>query len=176
MALFGGQRDMSLFRSLNKELIHRYIDTEVLIYNLELNSARTNIYEESDSKVYNTPTLMYCVVALDNEQWNTEEYGADVTQTVQFAFLRDDLVEASTFIEIGALIEYKSRFFEIDSVTDNQAVVGKDPDSWFGGSSHGYNLSIICQGHMTRQSKLNIVQNRFGNSISSKNLILPSNL
>ena len=34
-ALFGGQRDVSLFRSVNKEIIHRYIDTEVLIYTKE---------------------------------------------------------------------------------------------------------------------------------------------
>ena len=36
MALFGGQRDVSLIRSLNKELIHRWIDTEVLFYKLNL--------------------------------------------------------------------------------------------------------------------------------------------
>ena len=30
MALFGSARDMSLFRSLNRELINRYIDTEVV--------------------------------------------------------------------------------------------------------------------------------------------------
>ena len=44
MALFGGKRDVSLFRSLNRELIHRYIDTEVLVYKLNLINTTTNLY------------------------------------------------------------------------------------------------------------------------------------
>jgi len=32
MALFGGQRDISLFRTLNRELINEIIDTEVDIF------------------------------------------------------------------------------------------------------------------------------------------------
>ena len=54
--------------------------------------------------------------------------------------------------------------------------MGKDPGDWFGGDSHGYNVSIICQTHMTRQSKVNVVKTRFGNSSTIKNSTLPSNL
>ena len=176
MALFGGQRDVSLFRSLNKEMIHRYIDTEVLVYRLNLNATTTNLYDETDNKVYSEPVLVYSIVTLEDQQWNSEDYGSDVTQNATFAFLRDDLVEKDCRIEIGDTVEYKSRFFEIDSIVENQAVVGKDPDSWFGGDSHGYNVSFICQAHMTRQSKLNIVKTRFGNSVTTKDTQLPPNL
>ena len=68
MALFGGQRDVSLFRSLNKELLHRFIDTEVLVYKLNLNATATNLYEESNNKVYNEPTLVYCLVTVDAQE------------------------------------------------------------------------------------------------------------
>ena len=176
MALYGGQRDVSLFRSLNKELIHRIIDTEVLVYTLNLNATQTNIYDESDSKVYNTPILIYSIVTLDDQQWSSEDYGSDVTQTSTFAFLRDDLVEKDVVVQIGDIVEYKSRFFEIDSIIENQAVVGKDPDSAFAGNTHGYNVSIICQAHMTRQSKVNVIKTRFGNSVSIKDNTLPNNL
>lgn len=176
MALFGGQRDVSLFRKINRELIHRYIDTEVLFYKLNLVATNTNIYDETDSKVYSTSILIPSVVTIDDASWNTDDYGADVTQTATFAFLRDDLVDYSLVPEIGDVIEYRSRFFEIDSLNDNQLVVGKDPENWFGGEGHGYNVSIVCQAHMTRQSKLNIVQTNFGNSISIKDQQLPNNL
>lgn len=176
MALFGGQRDMSLFRGLNKELIHRLIDTEVLVYKLDLVSTTTNLYDETDSKVYSEAKLLYCLVNVEDQQWTSEDYGSDVTQNSTFAFLRDDLVESSMPIEIGDVIEYRSRFFEIDSIVENQNVVGKNPDNWFGGETHGYNVSVICAAHMTRQSKVNIVKTRFGNSVSTKDNILPSNL
>jgi len=176
MALFGGQRDVSLFRSLNKELLHRFIDTEVLVYKLNLNATATNLYEETNNKVYNSAVSIHTLATVDAQQWVTEDYGTDLTQNAVFAFLRDDLVEKDLPIEIGDIIEYRSRFFEIDGIEENQSVVGKFPDNWFGGDSHGYSVSIICQAHMTRQSKVNIVKTRFGNSVSNKDIILPSNL
>ena len=175
MALFGGQRDASLIRSLNRELIHRYIDTEVLFYKTQLNSISTNIYDETNNKVYQQPVLIPCIVTFEDEVWSTEDYGSDVNQNCTFAFLKDDLVDNGYHPEIGDIIEYRSRFFEIDSTVDNQNFVGKDPDSWFGGSDHGYSLSYIVQAHMTRQSKVNVVKTRFGVPPTAKS-ILPSNL
>lgn len=176
MALFGGQRDISLFRGINKELIHRWIDTEVLIYKLDLVSTTTNLYDETDNKVYSEAKLIYCLANVEDQQWNSEDYGSDVTQNSTFAFLRDDLVANNVPVEIGDVIEYRSRFFEIDSIVENQNFVGKNPDNWFGGDSHGYNVSIICNAHMTRQSKVNVVKTRFGNSVSTKDITLPNNL
>lgn len=176
MALFGSSRDASLFRSVNKELIHRYIDTEVLVYKLNLSATTTNLYDETDNKIYNEAVLIPSIVTIDDQQWNSEDYGSDVTQTATFAFLRDDLVDNNVPVEIGDVIEYRSRFFEIDAIIENQNVAGKNPDNWFGGDTHGYNVSVICQAHMTRQSKVNIVKTRFGNSSTMKNITLPNNL
>lgn len=176
MALFGSSRDVSLFRSINRELLHRIIDVEVLIYKLNLNSTSMNVYDETSNKVYESPVLVSSLITIDDQVWNIDDYTADITQTATFAFLRDDLVDQNIPIEIGDVIEFKSRFFEIDSIVENQNVVGKDPDSWFGGDGHGYNVSVICQAHMTRQSKLDIIENRFGNSVTTKDYTLPSNL
>jgi hypothetical protein len=176
MALFGGQRDVSLFRSLNKELLHRFIDTEVLVYKLNLNATTTNLYEETDNKIYDSAVLVYTLATVDEQVWTSEDYGTDLTQNAVFAFLKDDLVDKNLPIEIGDILEYRSRFFEIDGVEENQSVVGKFPENWFGGDTHGYSVSIICQAHMTRQSKVNVVKTRFGNSSTIKNLTLPSNL
>ena len=179
MAQFGSERDMALFKSINKELIHRYIDTTVLIYKLNLADTTTNIYDEADKKTYYTPILIPSIITIDDQVWSTEDFGADVTQPGTFGFLRDDLVENDILPEIGDVLEYRSRFFEIDGLVNNQLIVGKDPDNWFGDESvngqYGMNLSIMFQAHMTRQSKLNIVKNRFGNSISTKNTKLPNN-
>lgn len=176
MALFGGQRDASLIRSLNRELIHKLIDTEVLFYKTDLNSVSINLYDETDHKQYIAPVLIPCIVTFEDEIWNTEDYGADVTQNCTFSFLKDDLIDTANHPEIGDIIEYRSRFFEIDSTVDNQNFVGKDPDSWYGGNDHGYSISYICQSHMTRQSKVNVTQTRFGNSMTTKNITLPNNL
>ena len=36
MALFGGERDMSLFTKVNKELINDIIDTEIYYYQVRI--------------------------------------------------------------------------------------------------------------------------------------------
>ena len=52
MALFGSGRDANLIRSVNRELINKYIDTEVGFYKLNIEATKTNLYDESDDKVY----------------------------------------------------------------------------------------------------------------------------
>ena len=176
MALYGGQRDVSLIRSLNKEILHRVIDTEVLYYKLDLSGTPTNIYDESDTRAYQRPFLIASLVTLEDQVFAEDAY-IDVNQAATFAFLRDDFVTADAVPQAGDIIEYKSRFFEIDGIVENQTFTGKNPDNWYGGDSQGYNISYICQAHMSRQSKLNIVQTRFGNSASTtNNTTLPLNV
>jgi hypothetical protein len=180
MAQFGSKRDMGLFISLNKEMIHKYIDTEVLVYKLNLSATSTNVYDESNSKVYEAPILVPGVITIDDQVWNSEDYGADINQAATFAFLRDDLIALNILPQIGDIFEYGSRFFEIDGVVENQYVAGKHADSWFGDQTingpYGLDLSIIFQAHMTRQSKVNIVQTRFGDSVTINDYILPNNV
>ena len=52
MALFGSARDASLIRSLNRELINDFVDTEVALFKLSLEDSRANMYDESDNKIY----------------------------------------------------------------------------------------------------------------------------
>jgi hypothetical protein len=180
MAQFGSRRDMGLFTTINKEVIRKYMDTEVLVYKLNLNATSTNLYDETDVKVYEAPVLIPAVITVDDQIWNTDDYSADITQTATFAFLRDDLVELDVHPDVGDIFEYRSTFFEVDDITENQYYAGKNPDNWFGNpgvnGAYGLNLSIVFKAHMTRQSKVNIVQTRFGNSITTNDIILPNNL
>jgi hypothetical protein len=176
MALYGSAGDASFIRHINRELLHRIIDIRVLVYTRNLNSTQVNIYEETDFTVYDSPKLIHCLVDLGNQQSNTDDFGIDMSQEVSFAFLKDDLIDDDVVVHIGDIIEYKSRFFEIDNIEDNQTFMGRDPDNWSGGDTHGYDISIICQGHLTRQSKLNIIPTRFGNSVNIQNSKLPKNV
>jgi hypothetical protein len=117
------------------------------------------------------------LATVDEQVWTSEDYGTDLTQNAVFAFLKDDLVNNNIKPEPGDIVEYRSRFFELDSIVENQLVAGKDPDNWFGGNSHGASMSIIYAAHMTRQSTLNIIPTRFGsNPPVTKQSTLPSNI
>ena len=56
MALFGGSRDISLFRHLNRELMGNIITQQCAFYKFSLKETKTNIYGEAASgKFYMGP-------------------------------------------------------------------------------------------------------------------------
>lgn len=177
MALFGGARDMDVFKKLNKEVVKKVIDTEILYYKFNVGDTHVNLYEESRKKIYWPPILIHALISKEDQEWSADDFGPNVTQNVSIAFLRDILVELDLVPEVGDIVEHNHAFYEIDSIVQNQRFVGKDPDMWFGGNSHGYNISIICTGHMAQISNLNIMPTKFGDTNNSQNdVTLPRNI
>ena len=177
MALFGGARDMDVFRKFNKEVVKKVVDTEVLYYKFNVGDTKVNLYEESRKKNYYPPILVHALISKDDQEWSADDFGPNVTQNMSLAFLRDILVEIDLVPEVGDIVEHNHAFYEIDTIVQNQRFVGKDPDMWFGGNSHGYNVSIICTGHLTQVSNLNIMPTKFGDTNNNQNdVILPRNI
>ncbi len=54
-------------------------------------------------------------------------------------------------------------------MVDNQILGGKDPDYSLAGGMHGSSHSIICVTHMTRMSRLNIEDVRYGTDTTDYN-------
>ena len=167
MALFGSARDASLIRSVNRELINEFIDTEIAFYKLSLGDTGTNIYDESDSKVYYSPIRINSLIQKDDLTVSSDDFGIDSTRTSIFSFLRDDLVEVNIHIEGGDIVEYDNEFYEIDSVHGSQYWRGTNPSTDLGRISQergefGFEVSIVVEAHVTRRNKLNLVEVRTG--------------
>lgn len=167
MALFGGKRDVSLIRTLNRELIGDIISQQCAFYKYKLGDTQPNIYGEAvGPKFYIGPTLVSCLIKHTDFEFSSDEMIGDFKWEVIFKFLADDLVRADLVAEIGDIILYKERYFEIDNVNSIQLFLGKDPDYPNesnplnpGLASFGYNVSIICKTHYTSAEKLGINKN-----------------
>lgn len=167
MALFGGARDASLIRSINRELINDFIDTEIGFYKLNLEGTRQNLYGESDNKIYYSPMRINCIVQKDEKSYVGDDYGYDSTRTGVFAFLRADMVSKSIIIEEGDIVEWDNEFYEIDSVGASQYWRGINPSTDIGNTTgdrdeFGESIAIIVSGHVTRRNSLNIQEVRTG--------------
>ncbi len=172
MALFTGQRDMSLFRTLNKELINDIIDTEVYYYKLVISDTNVNVYGEGKDKVYYNPVKIPCLIEYNTIDQVSDDFGQSYTRTAVFRFLKDTLKDdKDLYPEVGDIIDWMGEYFQIDSINEAQFFGGKNPDHWDGGETHGYSVSIICDAHVTRQTTLNLVETRFGNSNSNSSTI-----
>tara|TARA_R100000479_G_scaffold148962_1_gene84509 strand:- start:314 stop:823 length:510 start_codon:yes stop_codon:yes gene_type:complete len=168
MALFGTQRDVSLIRNINRELLGDIITQQCAVYKLNLEETRVNIYgESSGAKYYQDPVLLNVLLERGDQTYNSSDMGVDYSREVEFRFFRDDLVDASLVIEPGDILLYYESYFEVDSIKDNQLFVGKDPRYPYnsnplnpGLENFGTNLSIICKTHYTPADRVQITRER----------------
>tara|TARA_R110001592_G_scaffold685_4_gene3705 strand:- start:2798 stop:3346 length:549 start_codon:yes stop_codon:yes gene_type:complete len=178
MALFGGARDISMFRGISRELMGDIIVQECAIYKFRLEETDVNIYgEAAEEKYYEAPVLFNTLIERQDQNFPESDIGINFTAGRTFKFLRDDLVDAETVPEVGDIIWYENGYYEIDDIISNQLFVGKDPqypnlddngNNPLGNtdlSNFGYDVSIIARTHYVPADRVGISQERLISSI-----------
>lgn len=164
MALYGNEIDMSLFRHLNRELLHDIITQQVAFYKVNIEKTKPNIYGESvDGMFLSEPTLFNCLIKRGDPQFQDTDLGKNFNRTNTFYFLRDDLVDANAYPELGDVIFYYGDYYEIEQVNDNQLFTGKDPLHNYATNpvnpaleEYGWSVSIGCVATYIPADKLGI--------------------
>ena len=164
MALFGGSRDISLFKNISKELINDIIQTEIAYYKFALEQTNVNVYGEAPGKNYYEPLKLASLINKQDQAWSSDDFGPDVNQTIGFTFLKQELKDINLLPEVGDLILFKNNFYEVDSRVENQFILGRDPDYALSTetTNFGDSFSIIVNTHISRVEKLNLIPLREG--------------
>lgn len=168
MALFTTQRDISLFRHLNRELLWDIITQQCVYYKLQLEETKVNIYgEASGAKFYNPPVILNALIARDDQSQPVSDLGVDFSWNIEFRFFRDDLVDANLVPEVGDIIMYNEGYYEVDGTNANQFFSGKNPDYPNepnplnpGLDNFGTSVSIICNTHYVPADRVSITRER----------------
>lgn len=164
MALFGHNRDISLFRHLNRELLHDIITQQVAFYKVNVEKTKSNIYgEATEGRFYSEPTLFNCRIVRGDPTFEDTDLNKNFNRVNTFYFLRDDLVDNSVYPELGDVIFYYGDYYEIEQVNDNQLFTGKDPLHNYATNplnpaleEYGWSVSIGCVAHYIPADKLGI--------------------
>jgi hypothetical protein len=162
MSLFGEQRDISLFRHLNKELLERIIQQTVGYYKIDLEASKENVYGEALNKFYRDPVLVTCLIERGDNTMVNNDINVTFAQTIYVRFLRDTLVEMNLVPETGDVIMWNENYFEVNNVNENQLIVGKDPSYSYDSATDnfGSSLSIICRADYVRPERFGINEAR----------------
>jgi len=163
MALFGNRRDVNLFTTVNRELLRYIISQEVGYYKYKLNDTISNLYgEAAQTRYFTDPVLINCLISKVDQAWASMEYGPDVDHTLTVNFLREDLQDINLYPEVGDAFNYLDNYFEVDTVTDNQFVVGKDFEHAYSSdlTTFGRNFSITVTAHLIPSDKLGLSKER----------------
>ena len=169
MALYGGLRDTSLFKKVNKELLGNIITQQCVYYKLRLNETKVNMYgEAAGARYYKEPVIFNALIERGDQEYPDDDIlGVNFNRSLDFKFFREDLVDADVVPEVGDIIMYYEGYYEVDSTVGNQYFVGKDPRYPYntnplnpGLENFGANLSIICKTHYTPADKVQITKER----------------
>jgi hypothetical protein len=174
-ALFGGKRDISLFRHINRELMGNVITQQCAFYKYKLEETKVNIYgEAAEEKYYMGPVLLNCIIERADQEFPETDLGTDFSWGITFRFLRDDLLDknkdfnidtalygADLVPEVGDIILYQDGYYEVDNSSANQYFVGKNPDYPNnvnplnpGLEDFGSSISVICETHYVPSDKV----------------------
>ena len=149
------QRDVNLVTRVTRELVgdkqHNkdgLVNQECVIYKPSLQESAVNMYGEAagGKKVYKNGVEMNALVAADDFDFNTDEFGPDAQQNVVFSFLRQAFIDASMVLEIGDLIDWNYGYFEVGSINENQLV----------GGQFDQNFSVVATTFLIRKSSIQI--------------------
>ena len=149
------QRDVNLVTRVTRELVgdkqHNkdgLVNQECVIYKPSLQESAVNMYGEAagGKKVYKNGVQMNALVAADEFDFNTDEFGPDAQQNVVFSFLRQSFIDASMVLEIGDLIDWNYGYFEVGSINENQLV----------GGQFDQNFSVVATTFLIRKSSIQI--------------------
>ena len=164
MALFGGSRDISLFRTLNDELLKDIIQTEIAYYKFALEVTKVNVYGEAPGKNYYEPMKIACLIDRQDQAWASDDFGSDVGQTINYKFLRQELIDINLTPEVGDLILFRNNFYEVDGRIENQLILGREANYAISTETadFGESFSIIVSSHLSRVEKLNLIPLRAG--------------
>lgn len=161
MALFGTQRDVSLFRHISRELMGDIITQQVGYYIYKIAESATNMYGEALEKYFDGPLLLNCLITRGDQQWGVSDFGPDVERELTFAFLRDDLIDYNLTPDVGDIIMWYDNYYEVDAVTENQLFAGKNPEyPYLSLGNFGRSISVICQTHLVPSDKVQITKER----------------
>jgi hypothetical protein len=162
MAMYGGPRDTSLKRRINRSFINRTVSEEVVYYKLSLADTVYDIYGDSKAKMYMNPILLTCIVDRQPQTNEDADYGVNTNRLVNFNILKDDLIDLVLVPEKGDIITWNESYYEVGNIVEDQLLVGKDPNYSLqsGLEKFGSSWSIICECHLTHINRLNLVESR----------------
>ena len=144
-------RDLKMVAQFNAELMGDIIENIIQIYKICPNETKTNIYGETSAesgKWYLPAIQISALIERADMEAEYDDFGPNRRQHYIFKMREEMLKKLEFYPEIGDVVFFNDRYYEIDNVVQEQ-LLGGQPDK-----SH----SIICNTHYTKYTSLNIME------------------
>ena len=148
---FFSQRDLNMINSLNGELMGDIIENIIDIFKISPSETKTNIYGETAAetgKWYFPAIKISALVERADMATSYDDFGPNRNQDYVFKMREKMMRQLEFYPEIGDIVFFNDRYYEINSVISEQLLGGQSDK----------NHSIICNAHYTKITSLNILE------------------
>jgi hypothetical protein len=145
------QRDLKLINSINGELMGDIVENLVTVFKICPGETVTNIYGETSQETgkWYFPGIQISHFATRNEMASEyDDFGPNRSQTHVFNFREKMCIQLEFYPEIGDIVFWNDRYYEVDNVVQEQLLGG------ISDKSHG----IAVNTHYTKINSLNIIE------------------
>ena len=145
------QRDLNLVGQFNAELMGDIVEVLVQLFKISPTETKTNIYGETAAetgKWYMPAIQISALVERADMTAEYDDFGPSRNQDYVFKMREKMLQQLQFYPEIGDIVLFNDRYYEIDNVVQEQ-LLGGQPDK-----SH----SIICNAHYSKITSLNVME------------------
>ena len=146
MPKFLQTRDIEFFKSIARELVDDVVQNTIVLFKINMNETKVNIYGESLNKTWYPGVELYALYSKSPEDVVYEGFGPEMQQNITFKLDRIMCEEKNVYPEVGDIIFFDTSYYEIDNTNEIQ-FIGGSPDN---------NFSIVCETFMVTKSNLNI--------------------
>jgi hypothetical protein len=146
MPKFLQTRDIEFFKSIARELVDDVVQNTIVLFKVNMNETKVNIYGESLNKTWYPGVQLYALYSKSPEDVVYEGFGPEMQQNITFKLDRIMCEEKNVYPEVGDIIFFDTSYYEIDNTNEIQ-FIGGSPDNSF---------SIVCETFMVSKSVLNI--------------------
>jgi hypothetical protein len=127
------------------------VENLIQVFKISPNETKTNIYGETSQETgkWFLPAIQIsALIERSDMATDYDDFGPNRNQTHVFKMREKVLKELNFYPEVGDMIAWNDRYYEVDNVVQEQLLGGQAE------KSH----SIICNGHYTKITSLNIMQ------------------
>jgi hypothetical protein len=146
MPKFLQTRDLDFFNSIARELVDTVIENTIMLFKINMNETKVNIYGESLNKTWHPGVQLYALIDKSPEDVVYEGFGPEMQQNITFKLNRAMCEDINLYPEVGDVIFFDTSYYEIDNTNEIQMIGGNPDNNW----------TIVCETFMVTKSNLNI--------------------
>lgn len=131
-----------------------FSNMQVGYFKINLELTETNMYGESLEKWYYPPALIPCTIVRNDFTYPDTEFGTDVAHSIVATIYKDTFVAFNVLPEVGDIMVDQERHYEVNTI--NQSILTIPGAS--AGTAPSSVIQYILTGHLTRTTKLNLIE------------------